>query len=330
MSSLNSPHVCLLYRQQQQEVRYEETEYYFLSDSETLFTEFMPQEKFIQFSEAPPSVKEFEKRPILTPHFRHLNLSIVPLTTNLTSNFDREPFRLTLRYPREYENLINFKYILQPINMNLNYSISSLSAERDLTHSEHLNLYVISELIYSENAILFKISALPQVGSYNFTVYAGLSDEFLSTEPLPSTNSLLKSLNTDLKAVASFRINCAKLNYFETPPNRIDEITMFGMNNIMRQLGMSCHDFKQGILGTDREGKVNLVFEMSQPLDIEAYLYSSDLSINSKYLELCILKRVVHNFLILIIQPPHPGIYGLDLHGAPKVFILYVFADYCI
>lgn len=202
--------------------------------------------------------------------------------------------------------------------MHLNYSISSLSAERDLTHNDHLNLYCISELIYSENAILFKISALPQIGSYNLTIFAGLSEEFLSTEPLPSTTLLLKSLNTDLKAVASVRICCLKLNYFEIPPNRIDEITMFGMNNIMRQLGMSCHDFKQGIIGTDREGKVNLVFEMSQPLDIEVYLYSSDLSINSKYLELCILKRVVHNFLILIIQPPHAGIYGLDLHGAPK------------
>ena len=75
---------------------------------------------------------------------------------------------------------------------------------------------------------------------------------------------------------------------------------------------------QQGILGTDRDGKVNLVFEMSQPLDIEVFLYSTNISISNKYLELCIMKPVVHNFLILIIQPPHSGLYGLDLHGAPK------------
>ncbi len=57
---------------------------------------------------------------------------------------------------------------------------------------------------------------------------------------------------------------------------------------------------------------------MSQPLDVEACLYSSDPSISDKYLELCVLKRTVHNFLILIVQPPHPGLYGLDLHAAPK------------
>ena len=247
-----------------------------------------------------------------------LNLSIIPLTTNLTPNLDREPFKLTLRYPKELETMINFKYTLRPINMHLNYNISNALAERDITHVEHLNYYAISELISKENAIIFKISSLPQIGSYNFTVYAGLTDEILSSEPLPSTTSLLRSLNTDLKAVSSIRINCSKVNYFETPPNHINEITVFGMNNIMSQLGLSCHDYKQGILGTDRDGKVNLVFEMSQPLDIEAYLYSSDVSISSKYLELCILKRVVHNFLILVIQPPHSGLYGLDLHGAPK------------
>ena len=57
---------------------------------------------------------------------------------------------------------------------------------------------------------------------------------------------------------------------------------------------------------------------MSQPLDIEASLYSSDAEISTKFLELCILKRVVSNFLIFVINPPHPGLYGLDIHGAPK------------
>lgn len=286
-----------------------------MSDPDTLIYEFLPHDKVWQLTDSFTSVKEFEKRPIITPFFRQYNLSIVPLTTNLTPNLDKEPFKLTIRYPKELSESINFKYILKPINFSLNYQIPSNSLNVNLSHIEHLNLHVIAEMISKENAIIFKISSLPQVGSYSLSIYAGLTDEYSSSET--SFDSLN---NNDLKAVACIRINCSKATQFDTPPNKItpNEITVFGMNNIMRRLGLSCHDYKQGILGTDREGKVNLVFEMSQPLDVEAYLFCSDTSINPKYLELCILKRVVHNFLIIIINPPHAGLYGLDLRGVAK------------
>jgi len=298
------------------EIKYEETEYYFLSDADTLYYEFLPQDKCWQFNDSFISVKEFEKRPILTPSFRNLNLSIIPLITNLSSNLEKEPFKLTLRYPKDIADLIHFKYMLRPIHSALNYTIPSNSLNDNLSYSEHLNLFVIAELISKENAVIFKISSLPQVGNYSLTIYAGLSDDFSNDSPSSSD----PIFNNELKAVASIRINCSKAIHFDTPPNRINpnEITLFGMNNIMKRLGLSCHDYKQGVIGTDREGKVNLVFEMSQPLDVEAYLYSTDPSISSRYLELCILKRVVHNFLILIINPPHAGLYGLDLHGAAK------------
>jgi hypothetical protein len=303
------------------EIKYEETEYYFLSEADTLYYEFLPQEKVWQFTDSFISVKEFEKRPILTPTFRNLNLSIIPLITNLSNNLEKEPFKLTIRYPKEYSDSIQFKYFLKPINNNsiLNYTIPSNSLNDNLSYSEHLNLFVIAELISKENAILFKISSLPQVGNYSFTVFAGLVDDFLM-ENSSSLDLNNNSNNNELKAVTCIRLNCSKVGHFDTPPNRINpnEITVFGMNNIMKRLGLNCPDFKQGVLGTDREGKVNLVFEMSQPLDIEAYLYSFDPSISSRYLELCILKRVVHNFLILIINPPHAGLYGLDLHGSSK------------
>ncbi len=303
---------------------YEESEYYFLSDADTLFNEFLPQDKLVPLStDSNLNVKEFERRPILTPHFRNLNLSIVPLTSNITPNLDqRDPFKLTLRFPKEHEAHIHFKYSLRPIaNTTLTYPLPNSFQHRDLTHHDHLNLFVIAELIAKENSILFKITALPQTGSYNFTVYAGLSDEAFTADtdfPLASTNLLLKSLNVDLKAVASLRLTCAKATYFDLPPNHISQISIFGTNNIMRALGLVCHDFTQGVLGPDRDGKVHLVFEMSQPLDVEAFLYSSDPSISDKYLELCVLKRTVHNFLVLIVQPPHPGLYGLDLHASPK------------
>lgn len=164
---------------------------------------------------------------------------------------------------------------------------------------------------------------MPEVGNYNFTVYAALIDSDvvqtgLSTPVQPLATTFLPLLSQETKAVLSFRLQCSKVTHFEIPPNRINEINVFGTNLIMKRLGLTCCDFKQGVLGTDREGKLNLVFEMSQPLEVEAYLYSSDASINSKYLELCMLKRIVHNFLIIIINPPHAGLYGLDLHGATK------------
>lgn len=167
---------------------------------------------------------------------------------------------------------------------------------------------------------------MPEVGHYNFTVYAALIDSENTaqnnmgapTQTLSPASALLPVLNQETKAVLSFRLQCSKVVHFEIPPNRATEINVFGTNLIMKRLGLTCCDFKQGVLGTDRDGKLNLVFEMSQPLDLEAYLYSADPSISSKCLELCMLKRIVHNFIILIINPPHAGLYGLDLHAAPK------------
>lgn len=167
---------------------------------------------------------------------------------------------------------------------------------------------------------------MPEVGHYNFTVYAALIDAenspqnnmLVPSQTLAPASTLMPVFNQETKAVLSFRLQCTKLAQFEIPPNRAAEINVFGTNLIMKRLGLTCCDFKQGVLGTDRDGKLNLVFEMTQPLDVEAYLYSADPSISSKCLELCMLKRIVHNFLILIINPPHAGLYGLDLHAAPK------------
>lgn len=307
-----------------QEIGYEETEFYFLSDSEHLFWEFMPNDKQWQFNHQTDQhlnikdlLKEFEKRPIVTPVFRTLNLSIVQ-SNHQTScgNIGKEAFKLALKFPSDLADSINFKYTLRPYGGVMIPSSSSSSHQgsssvntqsilNSVDHEYNANLYVISELISDENVILFKISALPYVGSFNLTIYA---------------SNIVDDINEEARAIMSFKLTCSKLVPFEIPPNRItnNEIGVFGTNLLMKRLGLVCCDFKQGILGTDREGKLNLVFEMSQPLDIEAYLYSSDQSISSKCLELCMLKRVVHNFLILIINPPHPGLYGLDLHGAQR------------
>jgi hypothetical protein len=272
-------------------------------------------------------LKEFEsKRPIITPQFHNLKLSLQqtdPSFTVLNNSIEKKPFKLAIRYPNELSDSINFKYILNSItNGGGNSSAGAVSQmnsngviNKQLLE-QNANMYAISELLADRNEIIFKIWALPEVGTFNFTVYAGVIDDYnvISAE---NQNQLNKN-DEDMKAVLSMKISSSKVTHFEIPPNHITEITVFGMNNIMKKLGLVCHDYLKGILGTDREGKVNLVFEMSHPLDVEAYLYSSDSSISSRALELCVLKRVAHNFLIFIIYPPHPGLYGLDLHGTIK------------
>lgn len=333
---------------------YEETEFYFLPDVDALLNEFLPIDKQFQFNDlynpnnTKEIIKEFEKKPIVTPQFRILNLSIVH-SNYQTANIGRETFKLAIKYPQECADSIAFKYTLKSVNSITNHikNNSILVSENNTNYEYNANLYVISEQISDENVIIFKISALPEVGNYIFTIYAGLIDEFgtniinttsnlknLTSQPISIGGSSCSSsqfsisqsnipfsfiFNQQTKAILAFKISCSKVTNFEIPPNRIiNEINVYGTNLIMKRLGLSCCDFKQGILGTDREGKLNLVFEMQQPLDIEAYLYSTDPTISSKCLELCILKRVVYNFLVLIINPPHEGLYGLDLHGAPK------------
>ncbi len=317
-----------------QEIGYEETEFYFLSESEQLFWEFLPNDKQWQLSmdsaaataasSNPKEIlKEFERRPIVTPLFRTLNLSIWE-SNHLNSSIGKEPFKLALKFPTELADSLSFKYILKPA---LSSSTSGSSQVKSSLNSElmnanyepNLNLYVISELKVDENCVLFKISSLPELGAYNLTIYASVLDE--NSTPVNHGQPRFGGIDPEEpRAVISFKLTCSKVIAFDVPPNQItnNEISVFGTSLYMKRLGLSCCDFKQGILGTDREGKLNLVFELSQPLDIEAYLYSSDQSISLKCLELCMLKRVVHNFLILIINPPHPGLYGLDLHGAPK------------
>ena len=270
----------------------------------------MPLDKTWIFGDNSLTVKDFEKKPILTPCFRSYNLSIVGQGSNLVSSIDKEPFKLTIQYPNYLADYINFKYKLKLVSSTK----SMLNSISDQNGESNYNQYVISEIITNEDAVVFKIPALPEIGLYNFILFADDDD-------ISSNNNSQSSYfsNTDnSKAICVFKLTCNKIISFEPPPNHIQEINLFGMNNIMKKMGFVCCDFSKGVLGTDREGKVNLVFEMLQPLDIEVYLYSSDHSISSKFLELCILKRVVHNFLILIIYPPHPGLYGLDIHGAPK------------
>jgi hypothetical protein len=306
-----------------QEIGYEETEFYFLSDSDHLFTEFLPIDKQWQFNDpninSKESIKEFEKKPIITPYFRTLNLTVLH-SNHQNASIGKEPFKLVLKYPDELSNLINFKYTLKSISNTNNLNIkntSILNTDHHNTNYEYnSNLYVISEIISDENIILFKVSSLPELGNYNLTIFASCLNE-MSTLSAHQHN---QSDESSTRAVISFKLTCSKLVQFEIPPNRIstNEISAFGTNIIMKRLGLISEDFKGGVLGTDREGKLKLIFSMTQPLDIEAYLYSTDQSISNKVLELCMLKRIVDNFLILIINPPHAGLYGLDLHGAPK------------
>ncbi len=295
------------------EVLYEESEFYFLSDPELLYFEFLPTDKLWQLNDQLLSIKEFEKRPIVTPFFRVLNLTVLSHYQFLcTHNLEKGPFKLEIRYQSEQGESINYNYSLKRID--------SASSKLDSSNN-NINTYVIAEYNLDHNIISFKISALPEHGTYNFTVYANwVTDDFSRHQPINiHAPASLQQLNNDYKAILSYRIQCPKGTNFEVPPNRItNEINVFGMNYIMKKIGLVCLDFKQGIIGTDREGRVNLVFEMLQPLDVEAYLYSSEQSISPKCLELCMLKRIVHNFLIIIIIPPHAGLYGLDLYAAPK------------
>lgn len=279
----------------------------------------MPNDKQWQFADAPLSsfkenLKEFEKNPIITPQFRTLNLSIT--NYNKISTIGKEPFKLEIKYPPELSDSISFKYILKSSHIS---NFSQFNQARNILGNENeqsnVNLYVISEHHTDQNSISFKIFSLPEAGSYNFTIYACLIDDHQSSSD-PTPFYLIS--NQESKAILSFKLTCTKPTQFEIPPNRITDINVFGTNLIMKRLGLTLRDFRQGILGTDREGKINLVFQMDQPLDLEAYLFSSDPEISSKCLELCLLKRIVHNFMIIIINPPHSGLYGLDLHGAPR------------
>ena len=83
----------------------------------------MPNDKQWQFNLDPTtlnlkdSLKEFEKKPIVTPFFRTLNLTI--LHTNHTSaNIGKEPFKLAIKFPAELAESLNFKYILKASSTN--------------------------------------------------------------------------------------------------------------------------------------------------------------------------------------------------------------------
>lgn len=264
------------------------------------------------FAESPITLKEFERKPLVTPQFRTLNLSILHQESTIYTHVEKEPFKLMIKYPHELADMINFRYLLRYVSGNAKNAMSMMN---DSNGGPYYNQYIIAENISNEDVIVLKISSLPEIGNYNLTVYAE-KDEL----PVDGQYPLKQVTNPEgIKAIATFKITCSKVTQFEIPPNHIqNEIDVFGMNNLMKRLGLVCCDFNRGVLGTDREGKVNLVFEMQQPIDLECYLYSSDPSIGAKFLELCILKRIVHNFVIIIIYPPHAGLYGLDLHGASK------------
>ena len=275
---------CILFRPDT--ISYEESEFYFLSDPEALYYEFFPNDKtwlFNNSNETTMDVKNFLLKPIITPYFRTLNLFIANLNNHPSGNLEKEPFKLAIRYPQEYSDNINFKYTLkQQSHFSKGGSNSILNSENANTS---LNLYVISELFSDKNEIVFKISSMPEIGHFNFTIYASLTNEDSSSSSALSTSvssspsskfvppSSSSPFYDDAKAVISMRIHCSKVTPFEIPPNRINEINVFGMNNIMQRLGLIATDFKQGILGTDREGRVNLVFEMQQPFGKTHYYH---------------------------------------------------------
>lgn len=101
--------------------------------------------------------KEFEKKPIVTPQFRVLQLTI--LHSNYTlANIGKEPFKLAIKYPADYADSIIFKYTLKPIQQLSLRNQSILNSENTTNYEYNASLYVISELISDENAIVFKVT----------------------------------------------------------------------------------------------------------------------------------------------------------------------------
>lgn len=103
--------------------------------------------------------KEFEKKPIVTPYFRALQLS---WESNYTqANIGKETFKLAIKFPAEYADLIIFKYTLKPINpVSSSPSVknqSLLNSENVANYEYNAAFYVISELIYDDNAIHFRV-----------------------------------------------------------------------------------------------------------------------------------------------------------------------------
>jgi hypothetical protein len=146
------------------ELGYEESEFYFLSDLDMLFNEFLPTDKQCLFNDLLISnpkeyAKEFEKKPIVTPYFRVLQLNWE--SNYAATNIGKEAFKLAIKFPAEYADSIVFKYTLKPINP---VSSSSSTRNQSLLNSENAAnyefnaaFYVISELIYDDNAIHFKV-----------------------------------------------------------------------------------------------------------------------------------------------------------------------------
>ena len=134
----------------------------------------------------------------------------------------------------------------------------------------------MNNFIYKNKSLLLKIKR-----ALNNT--CGLEILKYPTPELDRRIKLLKNYNIDViidvgANIGQYGAELRNIGYegkiisFEPPPNHIQEINLLGMNNIMKNMGFVCCDFSKGVLGTDREGKVNLVFEMLQPLDIEVYL----------------------------------------------------------
>ncbi len=128
-----------------------------------------------------------------------LNLQVGHLSAQ-TGNLEKEPFKLIIRYPAEYADSINFKYTLKPMSSASVFTTNNYKTSNNILlgndtnngfEMHNTNLFVISSLISDENAILFKISALPELGNYNFTVYASLIDD-----------SLLNTANLNMPAIS--------------------------------------------------------------------------------------------------------------------------------
>ena len=166
---------------------YEETEFYFLSDLDALFHEFLPTDKQCLFndlalisSNPKEYAKEFERKPIVTPHFRVLQLTCE--SNYAQANIGKETFKLAIKFPAECADSIVFKYTLKPISAvsassstrngsgggngsggstgaNGAVGQSILNSENAPTSYEfNAALYVVSEIIYDDNTIHFKVS----------------------------------------------------------------------------------------------------------------------------------------------------------------------------
>ena len=282
----------------QEKIRYQYDEHYFLTDPDEFIQEFWAEDLDWQLLEKAVILEEFESMPFVRSVFFHYGLEFDLVMKSVLYTDNKGGTEVKIKVPTEFEKDLVFHYQIRFADRERRHETEFRGAK--------LERFVFHSLV--EGFALFSVH-VPMPSSYFLEIFANKIDETNKIGDDPNATMM----PFRLKCACKFKIVCEELVGKMHPlPNCASG--EWGPSKGQRHFGLKAATHTTGVINVDNQTEVR--FRLPRPLYFLCKLRMN--GVDDTVLERYVHHSVEDNTLIVKVQPPQPGQYGLDVYARPE------------